>query len=343
MSHGIGDVVCAKGVVDGLRLAYPSAYLCCIVKSATEHELLKEPGLIDEAIYFNTSVGPSWASILRFVARVRAKRFDTFVAVTDLAPVKAPLIALLSGARVRVGERWSIAGKLFTHSVSRDDREHKVLSNDRIARLIGATSRIPPQIELSQEEINQADALFSAEGINPNEPVVVLHVGSGAQATHKRWPLEKFVALVNSLWKHRPDVRVVLVGGPDETAACNELRNLTANRLTMLAGRLTIRQVAAVGRRASVVVGSDSGIMHVAAAVGTSVVAMIGPTRAARTAPFGAVVVSLDLACSPCFPFLPNGCGRPICMQDLGVDRALAQTLAVLGTRPAGLTTSLVE
>lgn len=336
-SHGIGDVVCAKPLVDALRQAHPGAHLTCILKSPAESAVFAEPGLVDDFMYIDTSSGVSPLTMLRLVARIVRARFDLFVIGTDLAPVKAPVLAFLSRAGIRVGEDWSRAGRLLTHRVRRDMAEHKVDSNARIGAAIGLSVPRAPRLRFTDAEVAAADALLADNGFVSARPIVAIHPGSGPQAPHKRWPRDRYVSYGASLPR---DVDVLLVGGPAEREdAAFIAEKLAALRdgeghVGSVTGRLSVRTTAAVLSRCHVVVGGDSGILHLARAAGARTVSLFGPTRPERCSPAeGDEIVRLSLPCGPCYDRTPLGCGNPICMTGIEPASVLVATERILSPR----------
>jgi len=119
----------------------------------------------------------------------------------------------------------------------------------------------------------------------------------------KQWPLERYRELIERILEERIEARVVLFGSPAEKEMIEELAGGLGSRVTVAAGQTTVKQVAALIEKCNMLVCNDSGLMHVAVAVGTPVVAIYGPTDIRRTAPLGAehTVIRHELPCSPCF------------------------------------------
>jgi 3-deoxy-D-manno-octulosonic-acid transferase/heptosyltransferase-1 len=97
---------------------------------------------------------------------------------------------------------------------------------------------------------------------------------------------------------------------------------MMSQKTVNLAGRTTLRDLAYLYRKAALLITTDSGPMHIAAAVGTPVIALFGPTSASRTGPYGEghFVIRRDLACSPCFL---KKCETRHCMKDISVEDVL--------------------
>jgi lipopolysaccharide heptosyltransferase II len=119
----------------------------------------------------------------------------------------------------------------------------------------------------------------------------------------KQWPVERYRAVIERLLAERADSQVVLFGSPSEAKMIEEIARGMGQRVSVAAGKTTVKQVAALIERCDMLVCNDSGLMHAAVAVGTPVVAIYGPTDIRRTAPLGSEhrVIRHDLPCSPCF------------------------------------------
>src|SRR5581483_10100038 len=134
----------------------------------------------------------------------------------------------------------------------------------------------------------------------------------------------------------RDGAQIVLTGGPDEQALVAAVAAHMTTPVRQLAGKTSIGQLAGLLRRAELVLGVDSGPLHLAAAQGTPTLHLYGPGDAARFGPWGNparhVVVREELWCSPCgvFSACPRGLARPECMERIAVTRVVAEARRLL-------------
>jgi len=128
------------------------------------------------------------------------------------------------------------------------------------------------------------DDFFVGVGLKPRHRLVVLNPGAGR--TNKRWPVARFRALAERLC-HEAGAQVLVLWGPSERDAARAIVDIPVPR-PALAPPTDLDELAAVTRRASVMVAGDTGPLHLAAAVGTPCVGLYGPTSAARNGPYGA-------------------------------------------------------
>lgn len=163
-----------------------------------------------------------------------------------------------------------------------------------------------------------------------------MHAGSGGYSLARRWDAAGFAAVADRLTIER-GARIVLVGAAgDDTAAVQAATRSPALDLT---GQTTLGQLAAVLEQADVFIGADSGVMHVAAAAGTPVVAIFGPSNHLAWGPWtpggrSAVIRSAPL-CSPCSYAghevgLREGCAARTCMRMITAGRVTEAALALL-------------
>ena len=139
----------------------------------------------------------------------------------------------------------------------------------------------------------------------------------------KRWASRKIAELSDRLIE-RYGAHIIFTGGTDDTPATEEIVTLMRHTAVNAAGKTTLKELACLLKHAKLMITTDSGPMHIAAAMGTPVVALFGPTAPWRTGPYtdNALTVSAHLPCSPCFK---RRCDRGnTCMQGISVAAVLA-------------------
>lgn len=335
LTDGLGDLVCATGMIADVRRAHPDAFLCVVGRSQTEAAILSGPTRVDAFIKFAPATDGTPSGLLRLIGQLRRQKLDVFIVATDIDRNKAPMLALATGAAVRVGEYASPAGRLYTHHARRDASKHKVISNADILKSWGIPAGSAPVIQIAPQEQQLARRLLSERGIDDNAITIAVHAGTGGALSHKQWSATNYAQLLDQLG--RLGARAVLLGGPAEKPVYEEM--LGAMRLPAAAVSLVaetdIRMTAAIISISSAAFGGDTGVMHVAAAVGTPTIVMFGPTDERRTGPFAATqVLTATLSCRPCYETLPYGCGRPTCMSGIQVQQALDAISRVVFARP---------
>jgi lipopolysaccharide heptosyltransferase II len=177
---------------------------------------------------------------------------------------------------------------------------------DLVERL--AVERVPlaearPFIYLSESDREFARNFLNEKLRQWNGRLIGIQPGTSVAMRWKQWPVDRYRELIRTLIAERRDTQIVLFGSADEAEITGELARGVESNVIVAAGQTSIKQVAALIQRCSLLVCNDSGLMHAAVAVGTPVVAIYGPTDIRRTAPLGPIhtVVRRELSCSPCF------------------------------------------
>lgn len=278
-----------------------------------------------------------YASAVRLARKVEARGFDAAV-VLRFDFWWGALVAQLAGIPIRVGYDVPETRPFLNQAVPHVGLRHEVHRN---AALVGAL--LGHEAPLGHEdglefpvppgELTEADALLSSHGVRPGEPLLVVHPGAGAAL--KLWIPEAFAAVADSL-AARLGARVVLTGGPGEEALVDAVARACRVRVVSLAGRTSLGVLAGVFRRARLVVGTDSGPLHLAVAVGAPTVHLYGPVDDRAFGPWGDprrhAVVHADLPCRPCNRLdacaYPGG-SRP-CLLSIGPSEVIAAAERVL-------------
>ncbi|HUI07859.1 MAG TPA: glycosyltransferase family 9 protein [Verrucomicrobiae bacterium] len=294
----VGDVVQALPTVNLIRRKYPDAHIAWLINDALA-SLLKNCPIIDERIEFRRREYFKFPVLL---ARLRRERFDVVVDLQGL--LRSGLMTWATRAPRRIGLSDAREGaRLFYTETVAVNREHAVDRYLRAARHLGCDAG-PIEFPLGLPPRAGADGLIA---VNPS-----------ARWKTKLWGDDKFTELVRRL----PSKRVVLTGSVADRPRCE----LIARGCRNLAGGTTLLDLAELYARCAVVVTNDSGPMHIAAAVGTPVVAIFGPTDAALTGPYGKqhVVLRAGIPCSPCLKGHCTHTPRMECMTLVTVEQVLA-------------------
>ena len=300
-----GDIIHALPVVGALRTVLPDAKISWLVKSEWAELLEGHPDL-HEVISVDFCVR-SWRS---FIATVRARAFDCVVDLQGL--FRSSLVARLSGAPVRVGFAGGREGSpwFYTHRIRLPNDSNtawrlldmrSVDRNLEAAKLFGASTDDPqfvlPRWDHDRAAINQ---LFADAGVSRHDRLIAMAPIS--RQAMRNWPVERFVEVAAALVKHK-DVKIVLVGSPDNRPVVGPFSRALGPALVDLVGKTRIRQLSLVFDRVGLLIANDSGPIHMAAACRVPVLACFGPTNPNVNGPYGAghmTMVSSATACRPC-------------------------------------------
>jgi heptosyltransferase-2 len=278
-----GDVMMATPALRSLKHRFPDARIDVLTTVWCAEALRNNPN-VNGVYRYPDSV--TLVRLLRVARKVRQQHYDLGVSL-DRSPTVNALL-LFSGIPERAGIDSAGRGIGLTVRVNPQAPQHETELYLSVAESIGAASNdFAPQYCVSQEAHTTADKLLSGLSC----PVVVIHPGGavnpGATMLSKRWPPERFGELASELILNH-GAHVVVVGAESDQDATQGTVDFTDAEVTDLSGRLTIPELAAICERAQLYVGNDSGMSHLASAVGTPTVTIFGPTSPTFYRPLGA-------------------------------------------------------
>lgn len=317
----IGDVVNSTAALHCLRQRFPNAYFCVEVGERGVEALRNFPGM-DELWLRPTHQG-LWGKI-RFIHRLRRGRFDLAVILDDSADMV--LYAWLAGIPVRVGVRRKHKFQnLYTAFVPHDPSRHETLDHFRdVVQLLGGdTSDYRPRLYPSPEDRQVAETELRQAGWNGSATLIGIHPGAGRP--HRQWFPDRFARVCDALSEQ--GIQCVLLGGPGDRELAEEILAHCHCQPLVLTGRLTILQLAELMPYLHVLITGDSGPMHIAAAMGTRVVALYGVSDPAYTGPFGEghIIIRHNEPCAGC---TAERCVHDReCMRRISVEEVIAASL----------------
>jgi heptosyltransferase II len=318
----LGDVVFTSPLVRALTLAWPRARVRFVCRPKAVPLARCIPGVAEAVGYDKDGAHRGPAGLWRAARALRGVE----VAVVPHPSLRSALLARLSGARVRVGPAYRAVRALYTVPVPPRDREPFVERWLDLARALGFDAPNELRLTAPPQAVEEAARLLG------DGPCVGLVVGS--EWAPKRWPPEHFAALADRLAAE--GLRPVLLGAPDERPlAEGVLRSLRAARPLDLVGNGIVESLGVIARLRAAV-GGDTGLLHVARALGTPALLLFGPTDpGAHTLEPHAQALRLGLPCQPCHAHGQRAC--PLqhhdCLRKLEVDRVWG---ALKGLLPRG-------
>lgn len=333
LPNWIGDVVMATPTLRAVRDQYPSAELVGILRPYVA-EVLEGSGLLDRTLFYHPRGKQPEQRGLPFMRKLRAERFDTALLLPN--SLRSGVLAWVSGAKRRVGFARDLRGLLLTDAVRPKSKAtpHPVLDEYlRLAEKLGCRN-LNRKMHLAVTDANHnALARFwthRREGLgwsaaNLPESYVCLNTG-GAFGAAKNWPTEHFAKLASRIATEL-DRFVLVVCGPSERDDARRIAEQANHpRVDSLANEtLSIGLTKAAIRGAELLVTTDSGPRHFAAAFGTPVVSLFGPTHIAWSENYfdKSEHIQLKLDCGPCQQReCPMKHHR--CMRELSVDSVFA-------------------
>ena len=319
----VGDLLFSLPALAAMRARFPQAEITSILRPNLVGLMQASP-LVDRLLVRKAGL----AAEARLLWELRRRNFDLAVAFSHSA--STGFQALACGAPTRIG----FVDADLSFLLNRKVHLRGLPWPGKLARLavcLGAGS--PPDsyvgmLRIPPEPRERAQRLLERAGINGQERIAVIAPGASGRRRHKAWEGDRFAEVADYL-RERWGVAIVIVGGRGDARETSRVAGSMSAPSVNLAGETSTGEVAAIIERADLLVGVDSGPMHVAAAMGTPVVALFGPTDPRRTGPRGEghEVVSAGLDCSPC----AHPCEARECMTAITVEQVIAAVDRILG------------
>lgn len=287
----IGDLLLIAPVVRALRDTYPSARVTLMVSSKGTASLFSHNPLVDDVIVFDRKgEHRSWGSLFQLWRRIREKKFD-LVLNFQRSNLKGWLLVTAA-----------LPCRILVYHKAKRRTVHAVVNHLETLKPLGidpGSCDSSLQLGLGKEDEEFAADLFRSLGLDGR---VVVAMNPGASHPVNRWGVESFAELCVLLAEHLA-VRVVIVGGGDDTALAEQIVAKAKSAPIVLTGKTSLLQLGAVLQRCALLVSGDTGPMHVGTAVGTKVLALFGAADPERTGPVGQghrVMQARQVSCVPC-------------------------------------------
>ncbi len=332
----LGDLLFTTPALRSLRRRYPEARITALVGPWGEPVLADHPDL--DAVWtlsfpgFTRRPKPSpwqpYRLLVQAARRLRHHRF-TMALVLRFDHWWGALLAYLAGIPHRVGYAIPEVAPFLTQALPYRPGRHEVLQN---LTLVGADGeggweRWPLHFPVRAEDAAWAEAQF--EEARP----IAIHPGTGAPV--KRWRVEGWAQVADGL-AQLTGAPILLTGTARERPLCEAIAAQAQSRPAALAGETTLGQLAALFARCRLVLGSDSGPLHLAVAVGTPTLHLYGPVDVATFGPWGPpdrhrVLVSA-WPCVPCnrLDYPPEAVDHHPCLREIGPEAVLSTARELL-------------
>ncbi|MBI4301387.1 MAG: glycosyltransferase family 9 protein [Chloroflexi bacterium] len=345
----MGDVLTVTPALRALRHSLPQAHIA-LLTTPSGAQIVADSSLVDKVILFQKTAFDRLtvafqpqvlAQAFKLARELRRQQFDTLAIMHHLTTcwgaLKYAALAFASGAQRRVGldngRGWFLTQKVVDHGFG---YYHEVEYWLAVARLLGAsTEDLSLAFTLSPQDEAFARQLLSGIG---DGLWVAIHPGGGGYSLARRWSLKGFAAIAQELI-HRYQARIVIVGGPEERELASSLASAINPPPLNLAGMTTLKELGAVIKGCRLYIGNDSGVMHLAMAMGVPMVAIFGPSNPGAWGPWPnnkkVALVRSDLLCSPCLYVdgrigNPRGCETPLCLNQITPELVVKAAESVL-------------
>jgi len=318
----IGDLLFSLPFLKALKENTPSAIIHSVIRPHLKDLLIESP-FVDQLLIRERGI----RKILILLRELRKNRYDLLITLSRSE--ECLFLTTLSGARIKAGfvhAPWDFA----LNMKEKMEGPPCVSNNIKLLKTLNIEVRKKNYVGLMNLPLEKgSEELSRAKISNVQGKYVVISPGTSARRRIKTWEEEKFGDLILRL-KERYGFNPVLIGGEDSREANEKIVEIVKekdkkrkmNHLQNLTGETDLKELCYLLKGASLFVGVDSGIMHLASSLDTPVVGIFGPTDPSLIGPQNerSAVVREEMKCSPCDL---KGCDERPCMKNLDVQKVL--------------------
>lgn len=288
---GIGDLIMTTPAIKAMRKAYPNSKIEFLTFPLGGEEVVKGSGLVDKIYIYTdpkhttTHKSPNiikLISSLFLLFKLRMKRFDLSISFLPSASDKHGLIAKAINAKQRIGFK----SKHYTNKLPQDMKTHKVDQNISLLGLLGIKVKNKKQIfhigKISEEFAEN----FWLKNNPKNKMIIGIHPGNWWRTNFRRWPMKNFAEFSDRLIE-KYNAKILVVCGPSEEDAENKILNLVKNKEELIiVKKQSLKNIAGIMKKCRVLIGNDSGIIHLGEAIGIPIIDIAGYTQFKYSGPY---------------------------------------------------------
>ncbi len=334
----LGDTVVSLPAIRAIRAAYPDRNLILLTPRQPGNlvsplELFGNAKLFSQVIFYvPPSASPhTWARLLVLAVKLRRLDPEAFFYLRDFPCMHLrrdkfffEIICGLSNSYGLEGSKYTFAERDASGRLLRYPSEaHRLLDIVREASDLKRQVDFDFMLPISEPESVKVESLCRDNGIRPDDWIIGF--GPGSKMPAKRWPLDRFIEVGRKLLSDGKCFRAMIFGGSEDFLLGEEMKRALGEAVVNVAGQLTVLESAEALRRCRLYIGNDTGVMHLAAAVGTPCVAIFSARdHPGRWEPCGAsnIVLRKDPECTGC---LLEVCAERnmACLNEITIDEVL--------------------
>ena len=271
---GIGDTLFATPLIHELRANFPKGELDVLVLWAGSKDVLEGNPHVS-AVYQKNLIRVGTLGSLRFLRHLGKKRYDFSINTHPQSRVHYRVVARFINAKVRISHAYDHSTVLDRLLVNRmkpmDYGRHSIENNLALLSLLGVKpilTRHDYEMFLSPAELAWAEEFVTGQNL-AGRTLLGIHIGSGGtkNLALRRWPVESYIQLIQKLNRARPEISVLLFGGPEEEKDNAQVLAETKSGLVFQPKTNNLRQAAALLKKCQLFLSVDTALMHVAAAM----------------------------------------------------------------------------
>lgn len=304
----VGDTILSLPALKLIKeKLYPDSQVSILVKQSLS-SLFQNSSYVDEVIPYalRKNFFLKILDRLKIIRILRKKSFNT----TLILPNSFDSACLIFLAKIpqRIGYAGNLRSLLLTRKIPKTKEileKHQVEYYVNLLKNLDSaiSSYAPPQLSISQDMESQVQEKFLKEN---SKSLVGINPGA-VYGPAKRWPKDKYITLCQKLIENF-DYQIILFGSKEEQKLNNEIEKSLRQNIINTTGQTSLIEAAAIIKQCKVFVTNDSGLMHVAAAVGTPIAAIFGPTKENNTSPTNTHLIIRCKEILPCVPCLKRKC-----------------------------------
>ena len=324
----IGDVVHTLPLLEVLRQNFPKARIDWMVEEEASKIIDGHKGLDNIIISYRKSwlarfIKPGEKSvvireIIRFLRELRSVEYDVVMDLQGL--LKSGILTGITRSKRKIGVTGGREGSIFFFTERPYIVDHNQHALDRYLK-IAEYLRCNKDLWRGDIPIGGSDKIFVDKLIREKDMQGqrLVAINPMARWKTKLWESRRFAIIADRLQKEL-SCKIIFTGSLHDRSIINEIIAMMNGECINLAGETSLKELAYLYSRCELLISTDTGPMHVAAAMGCPVVALFGPTAPCRTGPYGSghKVISEVIECSPCFK---KRCAHMTCMKDITVDK----------------------
>lgn len=299
----IGDTLLLYPSISAIRDKFPESSITMLC-SEVNRNIVEEWNVINNIDIFDLNgLIRHPLKLISFIVYLRKKKYDLVIDFEQWFRI-TPLIAYFSNAPLTIGFETSgqFRHYLFTKSVIHSKQKHEMECFLDIVTALGISVKDRSlRLGVKSSNAEEIEKLLRQNGIKENDRFIVIHPGCGIHGYHRMWQEEKYAAVADYIIE-KYAVKIVITGGKDDSAITKRVIGLMKNKAVDFSAKTNLKELFAVLQKSLFVICGNTGLLHMAAAIGKKTIAIHGPTDPNKWGPIGTghIIIRENLSCSPC-------------------------------------------
>lgn len=291
---GIGNLVMQLPTIAALKHAHPDWHVTVWVAPRGTAQLAKAQPYIDEVL--EMPIKNSITGHISTIQLLRKRRYGNGIVLSPGQLMKSAGYLYLAGVPMRIGNAYPLGNNakssfLLTNAINENEDLHDIEQNLQLLNPLNIYPNPVPfySIQIPNTNKKEAKRILDEYNFKPNTSIIGIHAGSAPNFTWKRWPLERFVEVAIALLEKDNNVKILLFGDNNELEQNGEIEKAIHKKFPDAARTVSasLMTTASLLSYCKFLISNDSGLMHLAAASGTQVISLFGPTSEIQTGPRG--------------------------------------------------------